>query len=156
VNSRRWLDDDEFLAAVEDAVRTAEDVPREFVDAGVAVHGTSALDLELAALIHDSSVPGLASPVAATRAEPPAIRSLTFASTDLRIDVEVTRTAVRGQVVPAQPGTVDLQVIRGESRPVTVDEVGWFVIEPVPDGLCRFRCLLASGVTVVSEWVAFR
>jgi hypothetical protein len=150
VTSPWWNDDDQLLAALGDALRSAGEVPPEFIEAGRAVYGSSDIDTELAALIHDSAgEPALAT----TRAESAALRTLTFTSARLSIHVEVTRDALRGQVVPAQPGEIELYLADGESRTIAVDDVGWFVVQPVPTGSFRLRCRPVAGAVVVTDWV---
>lgn len=149
---RRWIDDDQLLAALADAVHSAREVPPGFVEAGVAVPDTTDLDVEFAELLRDSSTHGGAPALAVTRAEAPLSRTLTFVAARLRIEIEVSGGTVRGQLVPPDAGELELQSTRVDLRRVDVDEVGWFVVEPVPVGSCRFRCSLPGGISVVTEW----
>lgn len=145
--ARWWNDDDQLLTALGDALRTAEEVPQKFIDAGKAVYGSTDLDVELAALVQDSAT----QPVpAATRAEPAAVRTLTFATARRSIHIEVADDALHGQVVPAEPGEIELEPA---ARVFAVDEVGWFVVQPVPTGSFRLRYRAAAGATVVTDWV---
>lgn len=155
MTSHRWTDDDRLLAALADALRSANDVPPAFLDAGLAAPGTTDLDVEFAALVRDTSVHGGAPALAVTRAEPPTARTLTFAADRMRIEIEVRGDAVRGQLVPFDAGALELQSARQHSQPVEVDEVGWFVVEPVPPGSCRFRVRRRDGTAIVTDWVVF-
>lgn len=148
--TRWWNDDDRLLTALGDALRTAEEVPREFIAAGKAAYGASDLDIELAALVDDSAIQPV---LAATRAEPAAVRTLTFATGQLSIHIEVTRDALHGQVVPGEPGEIELDETDRATRAFPVDEVGWFVVQPVPAGPFRLRYRTATGTTVVTDRV---
>jgi hypothetical protein len=152
VTGRWWSDDDQLLAALGEAVRSARGVLRRFVESGKAVYGSTDLDAELAALVYDSAV-DRAEPVLATRAEPAALRNLTFASARLNIHIEVTRDALHGQIVPAQAGEIELDLADGPLRGIPIDEVGWFVVQPVPTGPFRLRCRTSIGAAVVTAWV---
>ncbi len=150
MSTRWWNDDGRLLTALGDALRTVEEVPPEFIEAGRAAYGSSDLDIELAALIEDSAV----QPVpATTRAEPAAVRTLTFATGQLSIYIEVTRDALHGQVVPGEPGEIELEEADQAPRAFPVDEVGWFVVQPVPAGSFRLRYRTATGTTVVTDRV---
>jgi hypothetical protein len=147
VPTRWWKDDDQLLTALGDALRGAEEVPRQFIEAGKAVYGSSTLDIELAALVEDSATRPL---LAGTRAESAAVRTLTFATGRLSIHIEVTNDALHGQVVPAEPGEIELEPA---DQVFAVDEVGWFVVQPVPTGSFRLRYRTDAGATVVTDWV---
>jgi hypothetical protein len=150
VPTRWWNDDDRLLTALGDALRTAQEVPAEFIEAGRAAYGSSDLDIELAALIEDSAV----QPVpATTRAEPAAVRTLTFATGQLSIYIEVTRDALHGQVVPGEPGEIVVDEADQPPREFPVDEVGWFIVQPVPAGSFRLRYRTVTGRTVVTDRV---
>jgi hypothetical protein len=150
-----WSDDDRFTAELGAALRDAE-APESFLRAGRAAFAWRTVDAELAELRLDSS---LAEPEpAGLRGEPdaPGPRALSFAARELSIEVEIHPDAVRGQIVPGQPGTM---LVRGEDGPggeVPVDEVGWFVIRPVPSGRFRLHVRTATGAAVLTEWIAAR
>jgi hypothetical protein len=153
VTSPWWNDDEELLAALGGALRSGADVPGRFVEAGKAAFAWHNIDAELAALTFDSADAASGRLAAATRAEPAALRALTFATARLSIHLEVTRHALHGQVVPAQPGEIELRPATGAPTNVEVDEVGWFVVEPVPTGAFRLRCQTATGTVVVTDWI---
>jgi hypothetical protein len=147
-----WSDDERLLAALGDAVRAAEAVPPDFLAAAQAAYTWRDIDAELAALTYDSALEQDREP-AGTRAQQAGLRALTFVSAHLSIELEVGRESCLGQLVPAQPGRVEVQVVTGEAMPVTVDEVGFFVVRPVPAGWFRLRCHTAEGADVVTGWV---
>ena len=81
------------------------------------------------------------------------LRALTFASPRLSIHLEVTREALHGQIVPEQSGEIEFRPAGGASRVITIDEVGWFVVQPVPTGSFRLRCHAADGTAVITDWI---
>ncbi len=150
---RWWVDDDRLLAMLRDALRAAHTVPREFVEAGKAAYAWRTIDAELAALTYDSAGDaGLLS--AATRADPAALRALTFASAHLTIELEITPDAVLGQVTPAQTGTVGVHVGAAEVASAVIDELGFFIISPVPTQSFRLLCHTASGDASLTGWIS--
>ncbi len=147
-----WNDDEALLAALGDALRAARTVPREFVEAGKAAYAWYDIDAELAALTYDSALEEGYEP-ALTRDEPAALRALTFASAELTIELEVTHDALLGQIVPPQPGELE---VRGVSRPVVtaaIDEIGCFAVRPIPSGSFRLHCHLVDGADVLTGWM---
>lgn len=146
----RWWDDDErLLAELGDALRSADEVPRRFVDAGKAAYTWRSVDAELAALTFDSATSELAT---TTRAEPATLRALTFAAADLTIEVEVTSDALLGQVVPPQAGEVTLELRDGTTYTAPIDEVGWFALRPLPAATFRLQVATEAG-EVRTDWV---
>jgi hypothetical protein len=161
MSSQWWTDDDQLLAALDDALGTAKAVPPEFVEAGQAAYAWRMIDAELAALTYDSA--GDAELVTATRAEPATLRALTFASTGLTIDLEVRPDELLGQLSPEQPGQVTAYAgtVAADDEPVTtevgtavVDELGFFIIRPLPAEPFRLLCRTTAGPAVLTGWVS--
>lgn len=155
-----WRDDDGRLVAELGAAVRDGQVPASFLRAGKAAFRWRTADAELAAIQRDSWLShaeptGLRSAPPATggRAEP---RTLSFAARGLSLEVEIHPDAVRGQVVPAQPGTVRVRDEGGPGTTSPVDEVGWFVIEPAPAGPFRLHVITAAGAAVITEWITAR
>jgi hypothetical protein len=149
-----WNDDDQLMAVLQDALNAAADMPPEFVDAGKAAYAWRTIDADLAALTYDSAwdADQLST---ATRTEHATLRALTFASDELTIEVEITDDAVLGQIMPTQAGSVTISVVDGpELGPVPIDELGFFVVRPVPAGAFRLLCRTASGATAITGWVS--
>jgi hypothetical protein len=144
-------DDDQLLTALGDALRIAREVPRGFIEAGKAAIEWRQIDGELAALTYDSAFDTERVP-AAVRAEPAQLRYLTFASAELTIELEVSGDALLGQIVPPQPGELEILALRGAARTTTIDGVGCFVIRPIPSGSFRLHCHLAD-TNVVTDWI---
>jgi hypothetical protein len=146
----RGLDDEELLAALEHAISARRSVPAEFVDAGKSAFAWHNIDAELAQLTYDSRVPDHA---AATRAEAASIRALTFTSTQLTIELEVTHNQLLGQVVPAQAALIEVQTRAGAERTIPCDEIGCFSIEPIPLDQFRLRCQTPARAEVLTSWI---
>lgn len=138
-------DDEWLLAELGHAVRAGQEVPAGFVAAGKAAFAWRNVDAELATLTGTALV--------GTRAEPASLRSLSFVARELSIEVEVTAGTLLGQIVPPQPGEIQLHNRDGSTQAVAVDEVGWFVIRPVPDAMFRLHVRTADGSAVITEWV---
>jgi hypothetical protein len=112
------------------------------------------MDAELAALTYDSALEALAEQFAATRSEAATLRSLTYASQSLTIELEVTRDALLGQVQPAQAARAELVTRDGAVTPVEVDEVGWFSVRPAPRSPFRIACTTQDGsIKVLTPWI---
>jgi hypothetical protein len=153
VTDPRWNDDDQLLSALDNALRSARAVPRELVEAGKAAYAWHDIDAELAALTYDSALESRHAP-AVTRAEPAPLRTLTFVSAQLTIELEVTDDALLGQVVPAQAGALEVRLANRQIITAAVDELGWFVIRPVPAASFRLHCRTASGASVQTDWIS--
>jgi hypothetical protein len=142
-------DDEHLLAELGDAVRAADEVPPAFVAAGKAAFAWRTVDTELAALAHDSAT----SPTAAGTRAGPAARSLSFVAGGLSIEVELTGDTLLGQVVPPQPGQIEMHTVHGSAQVVPVDEAGWFAVRPVTGPMFRLHLRTDAG-TVITEWVS--
>lgn len=144
-----WDDDDRLLHDLGDAVRTGRTVPPRFVDVGRGAFAWHGVDLELAALAYDSAVSGLPGGV---RDHAPAMRALTFEGGGLTVEVELSGSALAGQVVPARPGTVELWENDAATRSVALDEGGWFDLGSPPSDPFRI-CVRVGTDTVVTARV---
>jgi hypothetical protein len=145
----RWSADDELLDALAVALGEGSGggaVPPGFVAVGKAAYAWHGIDAELAALSSESSV--WSAPV---RAQTPGSRLLTYDAGALTVEIEVTPAAVQGQLVPAQPGRIDVRPDPAGAS-VEADELGYFVIRPVPRGPFRLRCQTA-GLVVLTDWI---
>ncbi|WP_236790947.1 hypothetical protein [Amycolatopsis sp. GM8] len=150
-----WSDDDRFVAELGAAMRDAQ-APESFLRAGRAAFAWRTADAELAELSSDSSLAEVEPAGLRGGPDSPGPRALGFTAGNLSVEVEIHPDAVRGQLVPAQSGTV---LVRGEDGPgaeVPVDDVGWFVIRPVPAGRFRLHVRTAAGAAVLTGWIAAR
>jgi hypothetical protein len=149
--SRPW-DDDELLTRLAEAQQAAESVPREFIEAGKAAYAWRTIDAELAELVYDSAMEEvqLAGQI---RAEQAHLRALTFTTSDLTLEIEVTAEAMLGQLVPPEAGEVEVITRAGKAQQEPIDDVGGFTIRPVPAGSFRLHCRTASGIFVATNWL---
>jgi hypothetical protein len=90
---------------------------------------------------------------ALTRADPVAEgRMLVFTAQLRSVELEVLPERVVGQFVPPSPGTVEVETERGTVASVPVDDLGFFLIEPVPAVVVRLRCATTT-TRLVTDWV---
>jgi hypothetical protein len=148
--SDRW-DDDELFAALREAVRARQAVPPEFVAAGKSAFAWHNIDAELAQLTYDSSRDTLYEP--SLRAETASVRALTFTSSHLTIELEVSEDSLLGQIIPAQRGTIRIQPADGTETTVTADEIGCFAVRPIPSRPFRLYCQITGGTDVLTGWI---
>jgi hypothetical protein len=77
---------------------------------------------------------------------------------DVAIEVEVTgeeaRTVLVGQLLPPEAATVELQTGTGDVDTVRTDELGRFMITPVPAGPVRLLVRLRERL-VHTTWVSY-
>lgn len=82
----------------------------------------------------------------------------TVDGTDLSIEVEVStmdgQCTMIGQLSPAGADTISVQAGDGEVVDVPVDEVGRFLLRPVPAGPVRLR-VVHAGHAVQTTWVTY-
>lgn len=143
-------DDEQLLALLKESLRAYRAVPPEFVAAGKNAYAWHNVDAELAQLTYDSTHDR---EPAGVRSEAASIRSLTFTSAHLTIELEVTEDALLGQAIPAQAGTVEVQTREGVLATIPVDKIGYFTVRPVPAGPFRLQYRAADGSAVLTGWV---
>ena len=144
-------DDEQLMAALQEAMRAREAVPASFIQTGKNAYAWHNIDAELAQLTYDSASD--LSLAAAVRSETASIRALTFTSAHLSIEVEVTEESLVGQVVPARTGTIEVQAKEGVAGTIPVDEIGCFAVSPKPASPFRLRYQTADGTDVVTGWI---
>lgn len=145
-----WDDDDTLLSAVRVALAAKDEVPDSFVQMGKASFAWYDIDAELAALSYDSAQDALAG--ASTRAEPSTSRYLTFDASRLSIELEIVGEVLHGQLVPAQPGEIQLRRADGTAETAAVNDVGYFTATP-PTGRFRLHCRTADDTVVQTDWI---
>jgi hypothetical protein len=148
--SEGW-DDEVLITALRRAVHARQAVPADFVAAAKNAFTWHNIDAELAQLTYDSSRE--AEPVRGTRSEAASIRSLTFTSAHMTIELEVSQDSLIGQIVPPQPGTIKIQHRDSPETEVTADEIGCFSIHPIPSGPFRLHCRTAAGLDAFTGWI---
>jgi hypothetical protein len=142
--------DEDLLRELAEALRAVEgDVDRvAALGRGSFTWRTLDSDLLLASLTFDSQ---LTEELATTRAGNVG-RTLVF-TTELRsVELEVLPDRLVGQFVPPSPGKVRIEGDGGVLAEVDVDDLGFFVVEPVPRGIVRLQCRTASA-RLVTDWV---
>ena len=143
-------DDEEILAELGEALRAREAVPEWFIETGKNAYAWHNIDAELAQLTYDSLVDR--ERAAAVRSEAASIRALTFTSTRLSIELEVAESSLIGQIIPPRAGTLEVHTTAGvTSSPV--DEIGCFVVDPIPSSPFRLRCRTEDGADVLTGWI---
>jgi hypothetical protein len=145
------IEDDRLLAALREALEARRAVPPELIHASESAYTWLNIDTELAQLTYDSSIDRSDTPV--LRAETASIRSLTFTSPHLTIELEVTGSSLLGQIIPIQMGTIEIQARSGERQSVAIDDLGCFSISPIPAGQFRMRSRAADGLDVATGWI---
>jgi hypothetical protein len=145
-------DDDTLLAALQQALRARRAVPPEFVEAGQNAFAWHNIDAELAQLTYDSTRDSDRAP--SMRAEAASIRALTFSSTHLTIELEVSRDSLLGQIIPAQTATIKVQTRAGAETALPADEIGCFSVHPIPPVPFRLHCRTATSIDVLSGWIS--
>jgi hypothetical protein len=146
----RWEDDYELLAALRQAIKARSQLPPELVEAARNAYAWHTTDAELAELTFDSAREPQAA--GSNRSESTSIRTLTFTSPLLTIEAEVTEDSLIGQVIPPREGTMQAQTNDGATTTAPVDEIGCFLLEPVPRGLFRLH-YRNHGINVVTDLI---
>jgi hypothetical protein len=142
------MTDDELLAELRAALAEADLVTDRQREAARAAFTWRTVDAELAELLHDSALEA-----AAVRGADDAPRTLSFASGELTLEVEIDGDTVMGQVVGAAAQSVVLQRSVSHDQPLEVDSAGFFRVEGVGPGPLRF-VVQAGDWTLTSPWVA--
>jgi hypothetical protein len=135
-----FWDDERLFDAMKETLTTRQSVPPEFIQAGKNAYAWHNIDAELARLTYDSAHDHAAA--ASMRSEPASVRALTFNSTHLTIEVEVSDDCLLGQVIPTWPGTIEIQGLNGAVAISPVDDLGSFRIQPIPTRPFRLNCHL--------------
>lgn len=148
--AKQWSDDD-IMGRLAQARQAVGGVPADFIAAGKAAFAWRDIDSELAELVYDSAFEEelSAAPVRAERAH---LRAMTFTSANLTIEIEITGEALLGQVVPMQDGEVDVITPEGKAQTGPIDDIGGFVIRPLPAGSFRLNCRTAGG-SISTSWL---
>jgi len=145
-----WWDDEQLLALLKEALQARKAVPPEFIEIGKAAYAWHNIDAELAQLAYDSVQDSAVS----ERSETASVRMLTFTSAHLTIELEVNEDSLFGQVVPPQDGTIQVRTHAGVIASIPVDNVGYFVVRPIPPGPFLLHCRTSGGSDVLTRWIA--
>ena len=148
---RDGWDDERLLAALGEALKASEDVPSWFVETGKNAFAWHNIDAELAQLTYDSHEDRREAAV--VRSETASVRSLTFTSAHLTVELEVAENSLLGQIIPPRGGTLEIHTKAGTISTTEVDEIGCFAVDPIPDSPFRLRCRTADGTDVLTGWI---
>jgi hypothetical protein len=149
---RNGWDDERLLEALSEAMSARAAVPAWFIETGKNAFAWHNIDAELAQLTYDSNEDQRAAAV--TRAaETASIRSLTFTSEHLTLELEVTGNSLLGQIFPARAGVLEIHTRAGEISTTEVDEIGCFSVEPIPASPFRLRSSASDGTHVLTGWI---
>lgn len=144
-------DDEIALAALREIIAASPAVPPEYLTIARNAYAWHHIDAELAQLSFDSRYDTTLS--AGLRSESASVRALTFAAERFSIEIEASDNALFGQLVPPQPGTVELRTLNGQTTEGEIDELGCFTIEPKPDSQFRLRFRTRDSSDVLTGWV---
>lgn len=143
------MTDEELIDVVRAAFETYESVPESVLAAAAGAFRWRTGEASLARLVEDNrELP------AGSRGE--ASRLLTFAGTDLAVEIEVTGTGrsreIAGRLHPAAPAEVSVRCPGGQLTAYT-DGTGEFVAPDVPSGLVSLLFRLDDGTSIVTSWI---
>jgi hypothetical protein len=148
---RNGWDDERLLTALSEAMKARAAVPAWFIETGKNAFAWHNIDAELAQLTYDSNEDRREAAV--TRAETASIRSLTFTSEHLTMELEVTGNSLLGQIFPTRAGVLEIHTRAGEISTTEVDEIGCFSVEPIPASPFRLRSSAFDGTYVLTGWI---
>ena len=114
-------------------------------------HGRRNAGAELARLIYDSARE--AHWAAGLRSEAASIRALTLASPHFSLELEVIGDRLLGQLVPPHGIAVQVQSQASGSTQIWTDEIGCFLVEPVPARPFRLHWRTEDGAEVMTDWI---
>ena len=140
-------DDDDLFTALGEALREEDAVPPRVTAMGRGLFSLYSLESELAALEQGDKL------LAGVRSTTAGARELDFTLGTLTLHVELSGRQLSGQVVPPQPGEIDVQTQSDRPRRIEVDELGWFAVTPPPRGEFRLLFLGADGLRAVTDWI---
>jgi len=143
--------DNELIEELRTVLRRTDPVPAEVTDFAKTALGWRRLDAQLAELLEDSA---LESESAALARGAAALRSLTFRSDELAIDIEIQPGVLLGLLAPPPAAaTVELQVENGDVTATTEsDSLGRFRLALEGDGRFRLRIVRDGASAVETSW----
>ena len=144
-------DDERLLVALGEAMKARQAVPSWFVETGKNAYAWHNIDAELAQLTYDSNEDRRETAV--VRSETASVRSLTFTSAHLTMELEVAESSALGQIIPPRSGTLEIHTKAGAITTTEIDEIGCFAVDPIPDSPFRLRCRTADGADVLTGWI---
>jgi hypothetical protein len=150
MSPRNWSDDDELVLDLRDALRQTPVDDRVIAAARAAYEWRTAnLDLELAVLRYDSDA---CQPASVRGPLQGSHRTLAFGTDELGVEIEFSEAGMEGQLIPPEPGTVQLLTVDAQTEDVSTDELGCFRFPARNRGPVRLLCD-TSGGQFITEWI---
>jgi hypothetical protein len=148
--SERFDSDEDLALELAEALREARPEIDEVARRGRGAFTWRTIDQDLltAELMFDST---LQPAEVATRAADSG-RVMVFSVELKSVEIEVLSDRVVGQFLPPSAGQVEVEGGEGVVATVPADDLGFFVVEPVPTGVVRFRCTTPT-TRLVTDWV---
>lgn len=146
---QRW-DDDRLVAELAAALAPL-DVPAGVLEAAKAVYAWRTVDAQLAALTYDSAMSGES--LVGVRGSSGLPRSLAFEAPGISLEVDITRDALVGQVLPVEAGTLEVRQVSGAHTRVPVDSTGAFRVQPLPRTAFRLVYTSERGHRLITDQV---
>ncbi|GAB3955591.1 hypothetical protein GCM10029976_098830 [Kribbella albertanoniae] len=81
------------------------------------------------------------------------MRALTFASDGWTIEIELTSEGLLGQLDPPAAGEITASTDSGVLATARIDDLGFFVLKPLPKTPYRLTCIVDDGPTILTGWV---
>lgn len=148
------VDDDALTTELGAALWDTGPVSEAYLSAALAAFTWRTADAELAVaeLTFDSAVD--AELVGMTRSAAP-VRTLSFRSGSVVVEIEVSDTGIVGQLSPSGGGRVSARTASGTYDEAPVDAVGFFSLGVPPPGAVQL-CARTVGYAVSTAWVCLR
>jgi hypothetical protein len=146
-----WYDsDDALLSELGAAMKSAASVPQSMVDGARAAYGWRDVDAELELLVlafdslrEEGELVRNTGDLAA--------RTLVFDGDGLSVEVELG-DEIEGQLMPPQPGQVELIDPRGTVAQARADRMGCFRLPRPERGPVRLRCVTSESTRTTDWW----
>jgi hypothetical protein len=144
--------DDELVDRLRRIADQVDAAPDLVAESARAAFSTRHLDDELAELLHDSEL----TPDQAVRLGQPGPRMLSFEAGDVSLEIQVDdaggQIALRGMAVGTM-GDAEIETTTTGSRPVAIDDQGWFRVDGLAVEPVRVRVRAANGAPVTTGWI---
>jgi hypothetical protein len=151
--------DEPLVAELRAFFAEVDPVPPLVTEAAKAALGWRRLDADLAELLSDSALESES--LALTRGSGAPVRSVTFSTSELTIDVEIHADgedrSLLGQLAPPRTATVEIQTVDETLPTVQTDHLGRFRATIPTGGAIRLRVTVAdarTGPTIETSWIS--
>lgn len=151
--------DEPLLAELRSLFAKVDPVPPLVTEAARAALGWRRLDAELAELLSDSALEEESA--ALTRSAGAPVRSVTFATRELTVDIEIhadgEQRTLLGQLAPAAVATIEIQTVDDALLSVETDRLGRFRATLPAGGPIRLRVIdpaRRSDAVIETSWIS--